>query len=233
MYFIRYAEEKRLTEKENTIFIPQADAKQHATPPEETPELQGEDPFTLFKERYETAMKSEISDPNAMCLSTVDKSGFPNARMVLLKGFDSQGFVFYTNTDSAKGVEIAENPKAALCFHWKSVTEQVRVRGIATRVSEAEADEYFNSRDRQSRIGAHVSKQSHPLASRTQLIKEAAIYGMKFALGTVPRPENWSGYRITPLEIEFWRNGAFRLHDRLVFQRNTPEAPWTKFRLYP
>ena len=153
--------------------------------------------------------------------------------MLLLKGFDASGFTFYTNTESAKGRELTENPRAAMCFHWKSLLRQVRIRGPIETVTATEADAYFNSRDRKSRIGAHVSAQSRPLESRATLIKEAAFKTAKFAVGAVPRPDYWSGFRLIPEEIEFWQNGAFRLHDRLLFKRETTDAVWKKTRLYP
>ncbi|NRG19680.1 pyridoxamine 5'-phosphate oxidase [Rhizobiales bacterium] len=190
-------------------------------------------PFRLFAEWFEDAGKSEPNDPNAMALATVDETGLPNVRMVLLKGFDDAGFVFYTNLESAKGQEILGQKKAALCFHWKSLRRQIRVRGVVEAVPDEEADEYYRSRPRGSRIGAWASKQSRPLESRFALEKEVARYTAKFGFGDIPRPEHWSGFRILPLQIEFWHDRPFRLHDRIVFRRDTPEGKWEKLRLYP
>lgn len=193
----------------------------------------GDDPFPLFNEWMELARAKEPEDPNAMALATADSDGFPDVRMVLLKGVDPQGFVFYTNLESDKGEELKANPRAALCFHWKSLRRQIRVRGTVTPVSDAEADEYFASRARDSQIGAWASKQSRPLETRFELEKQVAVYAAKFGLGKVPRPPHWSGFRIVPIRIEFWHNRPFRLHDRFVFERDTPTAPWRTKRLYP
>jgi pyridoxamine 5'-phosphate oxidase len=168
-----------------------------------------------------------------MAVSTADADGFPDVRMVLLKDVDARGFVFYTNAESQKGNQLAENARAALCFHWKSLRRQVRVRGLVSQVCDDEADAYFTSRARDSRIGAWASKQSRPLESRFALEKAVAGYAAKFNIGDIPRPEFWTGYRIQPLRLEFWRDRAFRLHDRLVFERETLSAPWTTTRLYP
>jgi pyridoxamine 5'-phosphate oxidase len=168
-----------------------------------------------------------------MTLATVDADGLPNARMVLLKGADERGFVFYTNVDSQKGRELAAHPAAALVFHWKSTNRQIRIRGTVETVSEAEADAYFASRPKQAQIGAWASKQSSPLESRLAFEKAVALYAAKYAIGQVPRPSNWSGYRIVPLIIEFWQDRPFRLHDRIEFKRERPDAPWKKTRLYP
>ncbi len=189
------------------------------------------DPIALFAEWFGDAEAAEPNDPNAMALATVDGDGLPDVRMVLLKGFDAQGFVFFTNYESAKGVELIANPKAALCFHWKSLRRQVRVRGPVSQVDEAEADAYFTSRPRGSRIGAWASKQSRPLESRFALEKAVAAYTAKFGVGDIPRPDHWSGFRIVPQEIEFWADRPFRLHDRIKFTR-TAEG-WEKVRLYP
>lgn len=197
-----------------------------------------EEPFTLFLAWMAEAEKSEINDPNAMALATADPQGLPNVRMVLLKGLDPaevphRGFVFYTNLESAKGRELASNMQAALLFHWKSLRRQVRVRGTVLRVEAAEADAYFQSRARGSRIGAWASDQSHPLESRFALEKKVALYAARYPLGEVPRPAHWSGFRVVPLEIEFWHDRPFRLHDRVVFRRNSEQQPWSKTRLYP
>lgn len=193
----------------------------------------GDDPFSLFNEWMELARVKEPEDPNAMALATADGDGFPDVRMVLLKGVDEQGFVFYTNLESDKGEELKANPRAALCFHWKSLRRQIRVRGAVTPVSDAEADEYFASRARDSQIGAWASRQSRQLETRFELERQVAVYAAKFGLGKVPRPPHWSGFRIVPIRIEFWRDRPFRLHDRLVFDRDTPAAAWRTKRLYP
>lgn len=190
-------------------------------------------PFLLFEEWLEDAKAKELNDPNALALSTVDPDGMPNIRMVLLKGFDERGFVFYTNFESAKGQELLSTPKAAMCFHWKSLRRQVRVRGPISVVEHDEADEYYQSRPRGSRIGAWASKQSRSLESRFALEKEVAKYTAKFAIGEIPRPDHWSGFRLEPTEIEFWHDRPFRLHDRIVFRRENPSDDWAKDRLYP
>ena len=194
---------------------------------------QASDPFALFRSWMAEAEAAEPNDPEAMALATVDAQGLPDVRMILLKGADERGFVFYSNRDSAKGVELAGNPKAALLFYWKSLGRQIRVRGPIEPTTEAEADAYFATRHRESRIGACASAQSRPLASRAVLEEEVMRLTKGFGDGEVPRPAYWCGYRLVPLEIEFWRNGAFRLHDRIVFRRASPTAPWTKTRLYP
>ena len=196
------------------------------------------EPFLLFEGWFAEAHKSEINDSNGMALATADASGLPNVRMVLLKGLDvagtpSRGFVFYTNLESAKGRELLANPQAAILFHWKSLRRQVRARGAITPVSPEEADEYFASRHRTSRIGAWASKQSRPLESRLALEKAVAIETARFGIAEVPRPPHWSGFRLTPIEMEFWSDRPFRLHDRLVFRRKSTDDNWTKERLYP
>ncbi|SHE73557.1 Pyridoxamine 5'-phosphate oxidase [Kaistia soli DSM 19436] len=191
-------------------------------------------PFGLFAEWLLEAEKSEPNDPNAMALATVDEDGLPDVRMVLLKDFDEHGFVFYTNYESAKGRELLAQPKAALLFHWKSLRRQVRVRGPAEPVPAEEADDYFKTRPRHSRLGAWASQQSRPLESRFALEKAVALVAARYPLGDVPRPPHWSGFRIRPTQIEFWKDGAFRLHDRIVFGRAEPDAPeWSRERLYP
>lgn len=189
------------------------------------------DPFKLFEEWLADATKSELNDPNALALSTVDAHGMPNVRMVLLKGFDERGFVFYTNFESAKGKEVLGAMKAAMCFHWKSLQRQVRVRGNIEVVSDKEADEYYASRSRGSRIGAWASKQSRPLESRVVLEDAVKQLTEQYGSDAIPRPENWSGLRIIPTEIEFWKDGAFRLHDRVKFLRDGQN--WTGTTLYP
>lgn len=189
------------------------------------------EPYLLFAEWLADAEASELNDPSAMALATVDSAGMPDVRMVLLKDFDSKGFVFYTNYESAKGRQILATPKAALCFHWKSRRRQVRVRGAVESVTEAEADAYFPTRARGSRIGAWASKQSRPLESRAVLEEAVAEVTAKHPSGEIPRPPYWSGFRIQPLSIEFWQDGAFRLHDRIAFE---PDGDgWAKTRLYP
>ena len=191
------------------------------------------EPFALFGAWLKDAEASEINDPNAVAVATVDENGLPNVRMVLLKGYDSRGFVFYTNFESQKGQEILGQKKAAMCFHWKSLRRQVRLRGEVEVVSDTEADEYFNSRPLGSRIGAWASKQSRPLEGRFALEKSVAEYTARYALGNVPRPPHWSGFRIKPVSIEFWHDRKFRLHDRIEFRRESPDAPWHKVRMYP
>lgn len=190
------------------------------------------EPLRLFADWLSDAERSEPNDPNAVALATVDADGMPNVRMVLLKGFDPRGFVIYTNYESAKGQELLASGKAALCFHWKSLRRQVRIRGRVELVDPDEADEYFASRPRGSRIGAWASKQSRPLESRFALEKAVAEYTARYAIGTIPRPGYWSGFRIVPCQIEFWHDRPFRLHDRLQFNREQ-EGQWVTRRLYP
>ena len=191
------------------------------------------EPLRLFAARFEEARRSEPADADAMTLATVDADGLPNARMVLLKGFDERGFVFYTNTDSAKGRELRQHPKAALTFHWKSLSRQVRLRGPVEPVEASEADAYFATRPRLAQIGAWASRQSAPLESRMAFEKAIALAMARYAVGAVPRPPNWSGYRLSPLVIEFWHDRPYRLHDRIEFRRDGAGAPWSKTRLYP
>ena len=190
-------------------------------------------PMALFADWFADAQGHEINDPNAMALATADADGLPNIRMVLLKDVSEGGFVFFTNYESAKGRELLASGKAALLFHWKSLRRQVRVRGTVASVTAAEADSYFATRPRGSRIGAWASQQSRPLEGRFSLEKAVAFYGAKYAIGEVPRPPHWSGFRVTPLEVEFWHDRPFRLHDRVVFRRQVASAPWAKERLFP
>jgi pyridoxamine 5'-phosphate oxidase len=194
---------------------------------------EADEPMRLFTAWFEEAVRREPADPNAMALATVDADGVPNVRMVLLKGVDERGFVFYTNRDSTKGSELEHAPRAALVFHWKSLTRQVRVRGTVEPVTDAEADAYFATRPRLAQIGAWASRQSAPLESRLAFEKAVALYTAKYVVGTVPRPPFWSGYRVMPQAIEFWHDRPFRLHDRIEFRREGLGGAWTKTRLYP
>ncbi len=189
------------------------------------------DPIALFGNWFDEAKAAEPVNPNAMSVATVGADGRPSVRMVLLKGFDARGFVFYTNLGSRKAVELAENNHTALCFYWKSTAKQVRIEGPAEPVSVAEADAYFESRPKLSRIGAWASKQSQPLAGRFDLEKRVARFTAKFSIGRVPRPEFWSGFRVRPDCIEFWSEQTFRLHDRVLFVRDG--ETWTTSNLYP
>lgn len=194
---------------------------------------EADEPFALFEQWFFDAKEKEVNDPNAMTLATVDANGLPDARMVLLKALEPRGFSFYTNSESAKGCELASNMKAALVFHWKSLRRQVRVRGPVEMLAPEESDAYFASRPRDSRIGAWASKQSRPLETRFALEKAVAREAARFGLGDVPRPPHWNGYRVRPVQIEFWQDRPFRLHDRVVFRRDMPEGEWRKERLYP
>lgn len=204
-----------------------------APPPDDKALFAENEPFALFESWFKEAKQKEPADPNAMALATVDATGAPDVRMVLLKGVDAQGFVFYSNAESAKGRQLSANPNAALVFYWKSLKRQVRVRGGVEPVSEAEADAYFQSRDRGARIGAWASAQSRPLENRLALEQRIGEFAAKFGLGAVPRPPYWRGWRLSPLAMEFWRDRPFRLHDRLVFERSAATSPWSKHRLYP
>ncbi len=191
-------------------------------------------PYELFSEWLDEAGRSEPNDPNAMALATADASGIPSVRMVLLKGIDERGFVFYTNTESRKGEQLLANANAALCFHWKSLRRSVRVEGAVEQVTDAEADAYFDSRPRESRIGAWASQQSRPLEGRWELEKRVAQFAAKHAVGRVPRPPHWTGFRVLPARIEFWQDRPFRLHDRLLYRRDEGQTSgWATERLYP
>ena len=194
---------------------------------------QAEDPFELFDLWFKEASATEVNDPEAMTLATVDESGLPDARIMLCKGVDDRGLVFYGNVESAKGRELAVNPKAAALFHWKSLRRQARFRGPVSPLPEPEVDAYFATRPRLSRIGAWASQQSRPLDSRAALEAAVEAHAKRFGEGEIPRPAYWRGWRMAPLEIEFWRDGAFRLHDRVLFSRNGPDAPWERRRLFP
>jgi pyridoxamine 5'-phosphate oxidase len=195
------------------------------------PLLSATDPFALFADWLKEALEKELNDGNAMAVATVDEAGLPDVRMVLLKDVDPDGFVFYTNLESAKGRQLEADPKAALLFHWKSLRRQVRVRGAVSRVSDAEADAYFATRARSAQLGAWASDQSRPMGDRLALEKRIAEMGLRFGLARPPRPPHWGGFRVTPQVFEFWRDRPFRLHERLVFRR----APggWTTERLFP
>lgn len=192
-----------------------------------------EEPFGLLEVWLAEAKARETRDPDAAALATVDAAGLPNVRMVLVRGIDARGFVFYTNAESAKGAELKAHPKAALVFHWKSLGRQVRARGTIEPASAAESDAYYASRPRESQIGAWASRQSRPLQSRSVLEREAERLAERYQGAPVPRPPHWHGFRLVPLAIEFWKEGAHRLHDRLVFARAKPGAQWRRELLYP
>lgn len=194
-------------------------------------ELRTRNPIEVFREWLAEAEASEPNDPNAMAVATGDSAGNPSVRILLLKGFDERGFAFYTNFESRKGRELLGQPRAALCFHWKSLRKQVRVEGPVEIVSDAEADAYFHSRAYVSQIGAAASHQSRPLDSRATLERRVAELQDFLKGAEVPRPPNWSGFRVVPHTIEFWKDGPFRLHDRIVFTRQGMD--WTTERLYP
>jgi pyridoxamine 5'-phosphate oxidase len=191
------------------------------------------DPLDLFAAWYAEAEKNEPNDPSALSLATVGPEGTPAVRMVLLKGFDASGFVFYTNQQSRKGEHLLAHPKAAMLFHWKSLRRQVRLEGPVAPTTAEEADEYFATRQRGSQIGAWASDQSRPLESRFALEKRVAEFAARHVIGRVPRPPHWSGFRLQPVLIEFWQDGAFRLHDRLEYRRLSADAPWATRTLYP
>lgn len=192
-----------------------------------------DDPVAQFAEWLALAGRTEPNDPNAMALATADASGLPDVRMVLLKDIDAAGLTFYTNTMSAKGEQLAANPQAAICFHWKTIRRQVRFRGPVAPVGAQEADAYFRTRSRGARIGAWASDQSRPMEGRFALEKKVAVKTAEFGLSEIPRPDHWSGYRLTPLHVEFWVNRPFRLHDRLAFCRESVDAPWRTEKLFP
>ncbi len=194
---------------------------------------EAKDPFALFKLWLDEARATEINDPEAMTIATVDADGLPDARMVLCKGADERGIVFYTNIESAKGRELKGQPRAAALFHWKSLRRQARFRGPIAEVTTAESDAYFASRPRGSQIGAWASQQSRPLAARGDLEAAVKAYEQRYANADVPRPDYWRGYRLSPIEIEFWRDGPSRLHERIRFTRPAPESAWDKRLLYP
>lgn len=205
----------------------------HQTPLTSGDFTAADEPFALFEAWLNEAIKSEPNDPNAMALATVDPDGLPDVRMVLMKGFDTEGFVFYSHIASQKGRELAANPKAALLFHWKSLRRQVRIRGNVTPVTDTEADAYFATRPKQAQIGAWASKQSEALESRFAFEQAIAKVAARYVIGEVPRPPGWSGWRITPSRIEFWHDRPFRLHDRIEFRRDAAGRPWSKTRMYP
>lgn len=210
-----------------------ADYAEKGPPPDDAALFAAADPLALFAEWFKEARAKEPNDANAMSLATVDGDGMPDVRMVLLKDFDARGFTFYSNAESAKGRQLAAHPVAALGFHWKSLRRCVRLRGTVREVEPETADAYFASRDRGARLGAWASDQSRPLESRLALEKKIAGYVARFGLGEVPRPRQWTGWRLTPVRMEFWRDRPFRLHDRLEFTRADPATPWESRRLYP
>ena len=192
-----------------------------------------DDPFQLFNQWYEDASQSEVNDPNAMSLATVGENSMPSVRIVLLKSYDQNGFVFYTNFQSRKGAELSKNPKAAIAFHWKTIRRQVRIEGITEPVAKNEADEYFQSRPRISQIGAWASQQSEPLDSREQLLNSVQSFEEKYKNVSIPRPPHWGGLRLRPTRIEFWHDGEFRLHDRFIFEKTINAETWKITRLNP
>ncbi|MFT6072205.1 MAG: pyridoxamine 5'-phosphate oxidase [Alphaproteobacteria bacterium] len=220
------------------INIPQADPKQHDLShfdkPELTADFANNNPLMLFTKWYEQAKLTEISDPNAMSLATIDERNMPDIRIVLLKDFSDQGFTFFTNYNSQKGQSLATNSYASLCFHWKSQLQQVRIQGIVEKIPANQSDAYFATRDRNSQIGAWVSQQSAIVDGREKLLENLKYYQNKFEdTQTIPRPDYWGGYNLQPLNIEYWQNGAFRLHDRLAFQRSDLISLWQSYKLSP
>ena len=195
-------------------------------------QISGDNPIVIFQDWLADAHESEPNDPTSMTVATADAGGMPSARMVLLKHADDRGFVFYTNTESQKGVELDGGKGAALVFHWKSLRRQVRISGAVERVSDAEADAYFATRARGSQIGAWASDQSRPLDGRFELEKRVAKFAAKFGVGAVPRPPHWTGYRVIPREIEFWQDKPFRLHERVVYTR-ADDGKWTTGHIFP
>ena len=196
----------------------------------EPAEASATDPIALFHQWLDEAGKTEPNDPNAMALATSTPDGHPSVRMVLMKRLDERGFAFYTNAESRKGMELDANPNASLCFHWKTQRRQVRIDGSVEMLTAEDSDEYFHSRSRRSQIGAVASNQSHPLASREHLEREAEALAARFP-EVIPRPDYWRGFAVQPLAIEFWQDGADRLHDRMLYTRGA--AGWTRTRLYP
>lgn len=214
-----------------SVIPPSPSAEAYAVDEDQGDVFTLDEPFALFVDWFELAKTKEINDPNAMTLATVDADGLPNARMVLLKDIDERGLSFFTNLESAKGNELAANAKAALVFHWKSIRRQVRFRGTVERVSDAEADAYFATRAKGAQIGAWASPQSRPMEGRFALEKAIAVETARHGFGATPRPPHWSGFRLVPVEIEFWVNRPFRLHDRLRYMRVS--TGWRTQRLYP
>lgn len=193
------------------------------------------DPFERFASWLDEARASEPNDPEAFALATSDADGRPSVRMLLLKGLDRRGFVFHTNMESRKGLQLTANPRAAMVFHWKSLRRQVRIEGLVERVSDEEADAYFSTRPRESRIGAWASDQSRPMEGAWELERRVATFTARFGLGPIPRPPWWTGNRLRPTRIEFWRDRPFRLHERTLLERSeaVDDAPWTVSRLFP
>jgi len=214
-------------------FYRMADNSSRAPAPPATDAPHG-DPIALFKQWQADAAQTKIGDPTAMALGTVDERGLPSVRMVLVKAVDARGFVFYTNLDSPKSAHLRKLPRAALCFHWHAIDRQVRIEGPVEAVTPAEADAYFATRARLSQIGAWASKQSKPMAGYWELEKAVAATLLKYPIGAVPRPPNWSGFRVRPLRMEFWWQKPFRHHQRFVYERGSPDAPWGREQwLYP